>query len=149
MEGNFLESVPSVHADVVTLSHIIHGWNEEQALRNARAVRSPGDRLILPESVLPAGDEPSVFYQCRSRVSDKPSSSRPDWNRARADATEHRGVGNEMETPSMTVSQNISRTTRGFMLVNGWQWESGHSTHPHGWQSERGSCELMRSLRVS
>jgi SAM-dependent methyltransferase len=61
MEGDFMHSVPSVKADVVLLSHIIHDWSDEQALTiltNARSAMRPGDRLVLAEALLPPGDTP-------------------------------------------------------------------------------------------
>jgi SAM-dependent methyltransferase len=59
--GDFLRAVPPVGADVTILSHIVHDWDDERAvtiLRNTRAAMRPGDRLLIVEAVVPAGDAP-------------------------------------------------------------------------------------------
>jgi len=58
--GDFFESVPS-GGDVYLLSHIIHDWDEESCLTilgHCRKVIKPGGRLLILETVLPAGDTP-------------------------------------------------------------------------------------------
>ena len=59
-QGNFFEGVP-VGGDAYILSHIIHDWNEEQCLTilgHCRKVMKPDGRLLIVETVLPAGDTP-------------------------------------------------------------------------------------------
>jgi len=58
--GNFFEAVPS-GGDAYLLRHIIHDWNDEQAvviLRNCAAALTDGGRVLLVESVIPPGNEP-------------------------------------------------------------------------------------------
>ena len=58
--GDFFETVP-VGGDAYLLSHIIHDWNEDQCLTildNCRKAMKPSSRLMIIESVLPAGDTP-------------------------------------------------------------------------------------------
>jgi hypothetical protein len=48
-------------SDVYVLSHIIHDWNEDQCLTilgNCRKAMKPDGRLLIIETVLPAGDTP-------------------------------------------------------------------------------------------
>jgi hypothetical protein len=43
------------------MRHIIHDWNDEKSLtilRNCHAVMSPGNKLLLVESVIPPGNDP-------------------------------------------------------------------------------------------
>ncbi len=59
--GSFFESVPA-GADAYMMRHIIHDWDEERCLRILRNVHHalPADgRLLVVESVLPPGNEPS------------------------------------------------------------------------------------------
>lgn len=58
--GDFFESVPG-GGDAYLLSHIIHDWPREQAvriLRNCREAMAGDARLLLVEMVIPDGDEP-------------------------------------------------------------------------------------------
>jgi hypothetical protein len=58
--GDFFESVPA-GGDVYVLSHIVHDWDDEQAvrlLRNCRAAMEPHARLAVCEMVVPDGPEP-------------------------------------------------------------------------------------------
>jgi hypothetical protein len=58
--GDFFERVPA-GGDAYLLSHIIHDWNEEQCLTilgHCRNVIQPDGRLLIVETVLPAGDTP-------------------------------------------------------------------------------------------
>jgi hypothetical protein len=60
IDGNFFESVP-YGADAYIMRHIIHDWDDEKSLvilRNCHAVMSPGNTLLLVESVIPPGNEP-------------------------------------------------------------------------------------------
>jgi ubiquinone/menaquinone biosynthesis C-methylase UbiE len=60
MAGDFFQSVPS-GADAYFLRHIIHDWQDEQAitiLRNCRAVMPDSGQLFLAEFILPEGPEP-------------------------------------------------------------------------------------------
>jgi hypothetical protein len=60
--GDFFESVPA-GADAYVLKYIIHDWDEERALRilrNVHAAAPAGARLLLVESVVPEGGEPSL-----------------------------------------------------------------------------------------
>jgi O-methyltransferase domain/Dimerisation domain len=58
--GDFFERVPS-GGDAYLLSHVIHDWSEEQCLTilgHCRNVIQPEGRLLIVETVLPAGDTP-------------------------------------------------------------------------------------------
>lgn len=58
--GDFFQAVPS-GADAYVMRHIIHDWNDEKSLtilRNCHAVMSPGNKLLLVESVIPPGNDP-------------------------------------------------------------------------------------------
>jgi hypothetical protein len=58
--GDFFESVPS-GADAYFLRHIIHDWDDEKALRileNVRRAMGEEGRVLVVESVIPAGNEP-------------------------------------------------------------------------------------------
>src|SRR5439155_16801455 len=58
VEGSFFDEVP--RRDVHVLSTIIHDWDDEPALRILRTVReSAGERLLLIESIIQPGNEPS------------------------------------------------------------------------------------------
>jgi hypothetical protein len=60
VNGDFFQSVPS-GADAYIMRHIIHDWNDEKSLtilRNCHAVMSPGNKLLLVESVIPPGNDP-------------------------------------------------------------------------------------------
>lgn len=53
--GDFFQSVPE-GGDIYVLSHIVHDWNDEAALkilRNCRAVAKPSSLLLLLEAVVP------------------------------------------------------------------------------------------------
>jgi hypothetical protein len=57
--GSFFDAVPA--ADAYVLSGILHDWNDERAgaiLSTIRAAAPPGARLLLIESIVPAGNEP-------------------------------------------------------------------------------------------
>jgi hypothetical protein len=59
--GSFFETVPA-GADVYLMRHIIHDWNDEQCrtiLRHCRKAVPSSGRLLLVESVIPPGNEPS------------------------------------------------------------------------------------------
>jgi hypothetical protein len=59
--GDFFQEVPA-GADVYLLRHIIHDWDDEKAaliLRNVRAAMRPDSRVLVVESVLPPGNDPS------------------------------------------------------------------------------------------
>jgi len=58
---NFFESVPS-GGDAYLMRHIIHDWTDEQSLtilRNVRKAIGPKGRLLLVESVILPGNDPS------------------------------------------------------------------------------------------
>jgi O-methyltransferase len=58
--GSFFERVPE--GDAYVLSGILHDWDDEQAgtiLRNIRAAAAAGARVLILESVVPPGNEPS------------------------------------------------------------------------------------------
>jgi O-methyltransferase domain len=59
VEGSFFDSVPP--GDVYVLSAIIHDWDDDRAatiLRNIRDAAAPDARVLIPESVVPPGNEP-------------------------------------------------------------------------------------------
>ncbi len=58
--GSFFERVPA-GADAYMMRHIIHDWNDEQALsilRNCQQAMPSHGRLLIVESVIPPGNEP-------------------------------------------------------------------------------------------
>jgi DNA-binding transcriptional ArsR family regulator len=58
--GDFFDAVPA-GADAYVLCHVVHDWPEERCLsilRNVRAAMPPDGRLLIVETVMPAGDEP-------------------------------------------------------------------------------------------
>jgi len=57
--GNFFERVPP-GADVYILKKVIHDWNDQQAaaiLRNCRDALPPQGRVLIAETIIPAGNE--------------------------------------------------------------------------------------------
>jgi hypothetical protein len=61
VEGSFFESVPA-GADSYVLATILHDWDDERAvaiLRTLRAAARDDSRLVLLESVIEPGNEPS------------------------------------------------------------------------------------------
>lgn len=59
--GNFFESVPS-SADAYLLRHILHDWNDDQAAKILHSIHQamrPGARVLVVESVILPGNEPS------------------------------------------------------------------------------------------
>lgn len=60
--GNFFEEVPP-GADAYTMRHILHDWSDERCitiLGNIRRVIPPHGRLLIIETVVPTGNEPSA-----------------------------------------------------------------------------------------
>ncbi len=58
---NFFETVPP-GADAYLMRHILHDWNDEQSLtilRNIRQVTRDDGRVLVIESIIPPGNEPS------------------------------------------------------------------------------------------
>ncbi|MCC9605855.1 acetylserotonin O-methyltransferase [Blastopirellula sp. JC732] len=58
--GDFFAEVPS-GADAYMMRHIIHDWDDEKSaliLKNCRAAMKPGQKLLLVEYVIPAGNDP-------------------------------------------------------------------------------------------
>lgn len=58
--GDFFEAVPS-GGDVYVLSHIIHDWDDDEAIRilcNCREAMGPDATLAVCEMVVPSGPEP-------------------------------------------------------------------------------------------
>lgn len=61
VSGNFFEQVPD-GADAYTMRHILHDWSDERCatvLSHIRTVIPPHGRLLVIETVVPAGNEPS------------------------------------------------------------------------------------------
>jgi hypothetical protein len=59
--GSFFDSVPQ-GADVYVLKKVIHDWNDKQAaviLRHCRDAMTPHGRVLIAETIIPAGDEPN------------------------------------------------------------------------------------------
>lgn len=59
--GDFFSSVPA-GADAYVLRHVIHDWQDEKAatiLRNCRNALGENGRLLVVETVIPPGSEPS------------------------------------------------------------------------------------------
>jgi ubiquinone/menaquinone biosynthesis C-methylase UbiE len=62
LSGNFFEAVPP-GADAYTMRHILHDWSDELCitiLGNIRRVIPEDGRLLVIETVVPAGNEPST-----------------------------------------------------------------------------------------
>lgn len=58
--GNFFESVPV--GDVYVIKKVIHDWNDQNAgliLRRCREAMPANGRVLVAETLVPAGDEPS------------------------------------------------------------------------------------------
>lgn len=58
--GDFFKSVPA-NADAYLLRHILHDWEDEDAiaiLRKCREAMSPSSRILVLEMVIPPGNEP-------------------------------------------------------------------------------------------
>ena len=58
--GDFFSSVPA-GADAYIMQHIIHDWEDREAiaiLRNCREAMNPDGRILLAEMVIPSGNEP-------------------------------------------------------------------------------------------
>ncbi|HVS73359.1 MAG TPA: methyltransferase [Phycisphaerae bacterium] len=59
--GDFFHSVPQA-GDLYTLKFILHDWNDDQSiaiLKNIRAAMAPAARILLIETVIPEGNDPS------------------------------------------------------------------------------------------
>ena len=59
--GSFFESIPA-GADAYTMRHIIHDWQDEMCVKilsNVRKVIPASGRLLIIESVVPEGNDPS------------------------------------------------------------------------------------------
>jgi SAM-dependent methyltransferase len=62
VSGSFFESVPG-GADAYFLRHIIHDWSDDASLRiirNIRGVIPPTGRLLIVETIVPEGNDPSI-----------------------------------------------------------------------------------------
>ena len=62
VNGNFFESVPP-GADAYFLRHIIHDWPDDRSLqifRNIRRVIPANGRLLIVETIVPEGNDPSL-----------------------------------------------------------------------------------------
>jgi hypothetical protein len=58
--GDFFSSVP-VGGDAYVMRHIIHDWDDDEAiaiLRNCREAMNPEGRILVVETVIPPGNEP-------------------------------------------------------------------------------------------
>jgi SAM-dependent methyltransferase len=58
--GSFFEPLPQ-RADLYVLKKVIHDWNDNQAaaiLRNCRDSLTPHGRVLIAETIIPAGNEP-------------------------------------------------------------------------------------------
>lgn len=57
--GDFFHAIPA--GDVYLLSTVLHDWDDEACaaiLRQLAGTAQPGARVVLVETVMPAGDEP-------------------------------------------------------------------------------------------
>lgn len=57
--GSFFETLPQ-GADIYVLKKVIHDWNDQQAvaiLRNCRGALPPHGRVLIAETIIPAGNE--------------------------------------------------------------------------------------------
>ncbi len=60
--GNFFESVPA-GGDAYIMSQVVCNWSDEEAVRllsNCRSAMKPGNKLLICELDIPAGNEPSL-----------------------------------------------------------------------------------------
>jgi hypothetical protein len=60
--GDFFESVPA-GGDAYLLRHVLHDWDDEKALwilKNCRGAMNGVGRLLLVESIIRPGNEPSL-----------------------------------------------------------------------------------------
>lgn len=60
--GDFFASVPA-GGDAYVMRHILHDWDDDEAvaiLRNCRKAMLPGGKVVVVESVIPPGNEPSL-----------------------------------------------------------------------------------------
>lgn len=60
--GDFFKEVPG-HVDAFILKHIIHDWNDIDAARILKTIRTaakPGSKLFLVEAVIPENDQPHL-----------------------------------------------------------------------------------------
>lgn len=58
--GSFFEPL-GIKADAIHLRHIIHDWDDEKCvtiLKHCKAALNPGGKVLVVESVVPAGNEP-------------------------------------------------------------------------------------------
>lgn len=61
--GSFFDKVPT-GADAYILKKVIHDWNDEQAariLRNCRDAMKPHGRVLVAETIIPPGNEPTTI----------------------------------------------------------------------------------------
>lgn len=62
LECNFFESIPR-GGDAVILSNVLHDWDDKRCgiiLRTCARAQKPGDILLVVESIIPPGNEPSI-----------------------------------------------------------------------------------------
>jgi ubiquinone/menaquinone biosynthesis C-methylase UbiE len=60
--GSFFETIPA-GADVYTIRHIIHDWQDAESIRilsNVRKAMKPGAKLLVLETVVPEGNDPHI-----------------------------------------------------------------------------------------
>jgi len=60
--GSFFDSVPP--ADTYILKKVIHDWDDERAvviLRNCRNAITANGRILLAETIIPAGNDPALI----------------------------------------------------------------------------------------
>ncbi len=63
VSGNFFEEVPP-GADAYTMRHVLHDWSDDLCitiLGNIRKVIPDDGRLLIIETVVPVGNEPSAY----------------------------------------------------------------------------------------
>jgi SAM-dependent methyltransferase len=61
--GSFFDSVP-LGADLYVLRKVIHDWNDKKAaviLRNCRDAMNPHGKVLIAETIIPAGNEPNLI----------------------------------------------------------------------------------------
>ena len=62
IDGDFFKALPA-DADIYLMRHVIHDWDDPRAtqiLRNCRRAMGDGGKLLLVESIIEAGNEPSL-----------------------------------------------------------------------------------------
>jgi SAM-dependent methyltransferase len=108
ISGNFFDSIPA-GADAYLMRHVLHDWDDDNAvliLQNCRQVLPPDGRVLVVESIVPAGNEPSF-----SKLLDLAMMALPGGQERTED--EYREL---FETAGLTLHQ-VTPTTGGVEVI--------------------------------